>query len=119
MGDVEEHRHPYTGQLMLLRTDVVKPEMMTDFSTFESAMDETAPSAYYIPATLVAGNAAQNARLVGALADKLAAHGIRFTRLSAPTEVPPALGEPRVPRVAPEHLVRDAVLMIETEPNGE
>ncbi len=87
MGDVEEHRHPYTGQLMLLRKDVVKPETMTDFSTFESAMDETAPSAYYIPATLIAGNAAQNARLTGALADKLAAHGIKFTRLSAATQV--------------------------------
>ena len=87
MGDVEEHRHPYTGQLMLLRRDVVKPEMMTDFSTFESAMDETAPSAYYIPSTLIAGNATQNARLTGALADKLAAHGITFTRLTAATTV--------------------------------
>lgn len=87
MGEVEEHRHPYTGQLMLLRKDVVKPEMMTDFSTFESAMDEVAPAAYYIPATLIAGNAMQNGRLLGALADKLAAHGIRFTRLTAPTTV--------------------------------
>ena len=87
MGEVEEHRHPYTGQLMLLRKDVVKPEMMTDFSTFESAMDETAPSAYYIPATLIAGNAAQNARLTGSLADKLAAHGIKVTRLTAATTV--------------------------------
>ena len=87
MGEVDEHRHPYTGQLMLLRKDVAKPEIMTDFSTFESAMDETAPSAYYIPAALIAGNATQNARLAGALADKLAAHGIRFTRLTAATTV--------------------------------
>lgn len=89
MGDVEEHRHPYTGRPMLLRADVVRPETMTDYSTFESAMDETAPAAYYIPPALPGGrpedpgNAVQNARLVGTLADKLAAHGIRFSRLAA------------------------------------
>ena len=86
MGDVEEVRHPYTGHLMLLRKDVVKPEKMTDYSTFESAMDETAPAEYYIPATLLS-NAAQNARLLSTLADKLSAHGIRFTRLTEPKTV--------------------------------
>ena len=87
MGAVEEHRHPYTGRPMLLRTDVVMPETMTDYSTFESAMDETAPSAYYIPAALIPGNAMQNARLLDTLADRLAAHGIRFTRLEADEQV--------------------------------
>jgi len=86
MGDVEELRHPYTGQLMLLRKDVVKPEQMTDYSTFESSMDEIAPADYYIPGNLLS-NAAQNARLLGTLADKLAAHGIRFTRLTEPRTV--------------------------------
>ena len=86
MGDVEELRHPYTGQLMLLRKDVVTPETMTDYSTFESAMDEIAPAEYYIPGNLLA-NAAQNARLLGTLADKLAAHGITFTTLAAPKTV--------------------------------
>lgn len=86
MGDVEELRHPYTGQLMLLRKNVVRPEKMTDYSTFESAMDEIAPAEYYIPGDLIA-NAAQNARLLGTLADKLAAHGITFTRLAAPKTV--------------------------------
>jgi hypothetical protein len=87
MGAVEEHRHPYTGRPMLLRADVVTPETMTDYSTFESAMDEMAPSAYYIPPALVEGNAMQSARLLGTLADKLAAHGIRFTRLAADEQV--------------------------------
>ena len=86
MGDVEELRHPYTGQLMLLRKNVVKPEKMTDYSTFESAMDEIAPAEYYIPATLLS-NAQQNTRLLGSLADKLNAHGIRFTQLTAPKTV--------------------------------
>jgi hypothetical protein len=91
MGEVEELRHPYTGQPMLLRKDVVKPEVMTDFSTFESSMDETAPSAYYIPSTLLPAAtpqaAAQNDRLLAGLADKLTAHGIRFTRLAEPSTV--------------------------------
>jgi hypothetical protein len=86
MGDVDELRHPYTGQLMLLRRDVVTPEKMADYSTFESAMDETAPAEYYIPATLLA-NATQNSRLLGSLADKLTAHGIRFTQLAEPKTV--------------------------------
>lgn len=92
MGEVEELRHPYTGQPMLLRKDVVKPEVMTDFSTFESSMDETAPSAYYIPSTLLTAAtpqaAAQNDRLLAGLIDKLSAHGIRFTRLTEPSTVP-------------------------------
>lgn len=86
MGDVEELRHPYTGQLMLLRKDVVNPEQMTDYSTFESSMDEIAPAEYYIPANLLS-NATQNARLLGTLADKLKAHGIRFTTLAEPRTV--------------------------------
>ncbi|HUF24170.1 MAG TPA: M14 family metallopeptidase [Vicinamibacterales bacterium] len=86
MGDVEEQRHPYTGQVMLLRQDVVTPEVMRDHSTFESAMDETAPAEYYIPGDLLQ-NAMQNARLLGSLADKLTAHGIRFTRLTEPKTV--------------------------------
>jgi hypothetical protein len=86
MGDVEEQRHPYTGQPMLLRKDIVTRERMVDYSTFESSMDEIAPAEYYIPANLLS-NAQQNARLLGALADKLAAHGIRFTRLAEPKAV--------------------------------
>lgn len=91
MGEVEEVRHPYSGQVMLLRKNVVTPEVMTDFSTFESAVDETAPAEYFIPPTLIAGTTPQitrqNAQLMGALADKLTAHGIRFTRLAQPRTV--------------------------------
>lgn len=86
MGDLEEERHPYTGRPMLLRKDVVKPETMTDYSTFEPAMDEIAPRAYYIPPVLV-DNPQQNARLVGMLVDKLAAHGIRYSRLDTDADV--------------------------------
>jgi hypothetical protein len=91
MGEVEELRHPYTGQLMLLRKNVVTPEVMIDYSTFESSMDETAPAEYFIPPALIPGStpqiARQNTQLADSLADKLAAHGIRFTRLTAPRTV--------------------------------
>jgi hypothetical protein len=80
MGEVEEVRHPYTGQVMLLRKDVVRPEVMADYSTFESSMDSVVPAMYVIPPTLIAGNPTRNARLIATLLDKLTAHGIRFTR---------------------------------------
>jgi hypothetical protein len=86
MGEAEEVRHPYTGQPMLLRKNVVTPEKMADYSTFESSMDDTVPAEYYIPGNLIA-NAQQNARFMGTLADKLTAHGIRFTRLTEPRTV--------------------------------
>jgi hypothetical protein len=86
MGDVEEVRHPFTGQVMLLRRNVVRPEQMTDYSTFESAMDEIAPAEYFIPANLLP-NPVQNGRLLGSLADRLTTHGIRFTRLAEPRTV--------------------------------
>jgi hypothetical protein len=91
MGDVEELRHPYTGQPILLRKNVVTPEVMTDMSTFESSMDETAPAEYYIPSGMIAGTTPQatrqNAQLMASLADKLTAHGIKFTRLAEPRTV--------------------------------
>ena len=46
---IEEHGLSETWTPVL-----VKPEMMHDYSTFESSMDETAPAEYLIPANLLA-----------------------------------------------------------------
>src|SRR5204863_7904352 len=50
MGDVAEDTNPYSGQVMLRRLDVRRPEQMWLEATFESIESERAPSAYYIPA---------------------------------------------------------------------
>jgi hypothetical protein len=72
MGAVDTLRHPYTGEVMLRRRDVVRPERMADFSTFEAAETEVVPAAWLVPAELTQ------------VADRLAAHGVRFERLAAP-----------------------------------
>src|SRR5206468_8931722 len=68
MGDTEEEVHPFSGQTMLRRLDVRKPEQMWLESTFESTESERVPSAYYIPAVLTAA------------IEHLRAHGIRLER---------------------------------------
>ncbi|HEU0013168.1 MAG TPA: M14 family metallopeptidase [Longimicrobium sp.] len=75
MGEVEEQRHPYTGQPMLLRRDVVRPERMPEFQQFDAADTETAPRAY-----LVLPDA-------GDVLDRLRAHGVRMSTVMLPREV--------------------------------
>src|SRR6266516_2356155 len=76
MGDTEEEVHPFSGQTMLRRLDVRKPEQMWLESTFESTESERVPSAYYIPAVLTAA------------IERLRAHGIRLESLDQSTTVP-------------------------------
>jgi len=76
MGDTEEEVHPFSGQTMLRRLDVRKPEQMWLESTFESTESERVPSAYYIPAVLTAA------------IERLRAHGIRLASLDQSTTVP-------------------------------
>lgn len=72
MGDTEEEVNPFSGQLMLRRLDVRKPEQMWLEATFESTESERVPSAYYVPAQLTTA------------IERLRAHGIRFERLNQP-----------------------------------
>lgn len=48
MGEVAEERHPYTGETILRRLDVVNPMSMYEYGTFAPTETETAPEAYYI-----------------------------------------------------------------------
>jgi hypothetical protein len=48
MGEVEEERHPQTGEVILRRLDVSNPVSMYEFGTFRPTDVETAPVVYYI-----------------------------------------------------------------------
>ena len=75
MGAVDTLRHPYTGEMMMRRRDVARPERMADYSTFEAAETEVVPVAWLVPGDLPD------------VAERLAAHGVRFERLAAPTRL--------------------------------
>jgi hypothetical protein len=70
LGDVVEERNPYSGAVMLRRTDARRVERMPEFGTFGATETDIAPAAYVLleppPAVLT----------------NLEAHGIRVTRLS-------------------------------------
>ena len=71
MGNVVEERHPYTGDIMLRRTDTRRIERVPEFGTFRPAETERVPSAYLVPE--------ERAELV----DLLQAHGVAMTRTGA------------------------------------
>ena len=75
MGDVAEEINPYSGQMMLRRLDVRKPEQMWLEGTFESIESERVPGAYYVPAELRAA------------IERLQAHGIRIERMAQQASV--------------------------------
>src|SRR5258707_11568702 len=75
VGAVAEDRHPYTGERMLRRLEVRRPERMPEFQTFRPTETVVAPAFYYVPPTLTK---------VIAL---LEAHGVRLQRL-APGQTP-------------------------------
>jgi hypothetical protein len=70
MGDVKQETNPYSGQTILRRLDVRKPEQMWLDGTFESTESERVPDAYYVPAEL------------RSTIERLQTHGIRMERLS-------------------------------------
>jgi hypothetical protein len=70
MGAVDTLRHPFTGEVVYRRRDVVRPERMADYATFEAAETERVPTAWLLPPGL------------GDIEDRLAAHGVRFERLA-------------------------------------
>ena len=69
MGAVEERLSTYSGRRYRARLDGVTPEMMREYGTFEATETEVVPAAYYVTPSLVA------------VADLLALHGVRTTRL--------------------------------------
>jgi len=70
VGEVAEERHPYTGERMLRRLEVRRPERTLEFQTFRPTETAVAPAFYYVPAALTK---------VIAL---LEAHGVRLERLA-------------------------------------
>ena len=76
MGDTAEEVNPFSGQTMLRRLDIRKPEQMWLENTFESTESERVPSAYYIPASLT-----------GAI-ERLRAHGIQLETLDQSVTLP-------------------------------
>jgi hypothetical protein len=49
MGEVETEKNPISGNDMLRRKNVSKPEQMVDVTTFEPSATEVVPSEYYVP----------------------------------------------------------------------
>jgi hypothetical protein len=76
MGGVEEEINPFSGAVMLKRTDVRRPERMWEYATFESTEQERVPAAYYVPASLTA------------VVTRLNAHGIRLERVVQDQRLP-------------------------------
>ena len=75
IGETADETNPFSGERMLRRLDVRKPEQMWLQTTFESTESERVPSAYYVPASL------------GSVVERLRSHGIRLERLDQPTTV--------------------------------
>ncbi|MGD2070878.1 MAG: M14 family metallopeptidase [Gemmatimonadota bacterium] len=69
MGGVERERHPWTGEPILRRLPVERPEAMWEFGTFRAAETERAPATYLVPGDLEI------------VLDRLSAHGVRIERL--------------------------------------
>jgi len=72
MGEVEAVRHPYTGETMLRRLPVQRPEMMADCAAFRGTETSRVPAAWLVPAGLEA------------VIELLSAHGIRWYALPEP-----------------------------------
>ncbi|HEU0079481.1 MAG TPA: M14 family metallopeptidase [Longimicrobiaceae bacterium] len=75
MGAVREERNPYTGEPMMRRLDVKRPERMPEYGSFEATETDRAPRAYLVPPALAA------------VVERLGVHGVRFRALERPTKV--------------------------------
>jgi hypothetical protein len=70
MGETEERLSPASGRRYLARRDVVRPEPMPEYGSFQATEWERVPARYYVPA-----------RLAGVI-DLLTFHGIPVRRLT-------------------------------------
>jgi hypothetical protein len=75
MGEVEDEKNPVSGAVMNRRKDVVKPEQMVDMLWFEPVTTETAPTAYYVPATATKA------------IEHLKAHGIQMQQVTVSGDI--------------------------------
>jgi hypothetical protein len=72
MGDVAVERHPYTGERMLRRLAVQRPETMPDCTSFRGTETSRVPTIWIVPSGLEPA------------IERLAAHGIRSLTLTDP-----------------------------------
>ncbi len=72
MGEVAEEVHPWTGETILLRTDVVEEDPMSSFVAFLGTEDERVPDAYLVP------------RQLDTILDRLRTHGIELLEGAPP-----------------------------------
>jgi hypothetical protein len=75
MGEVDQERNPYSGQLMRRRRDVRLPTEMHEYGSFRGTETATAPAAYYV---LPEAEAA---------IERLEAHGVTVVRYATAREV--------------------------------
>jgi hypothetical protein len=76
MGEVDEERHPYTGDVILRRRDVRVPTQMYEYGSFQPSETEVAPEAYYVLPE------AEDA------IERLEAHGVAVVRYATARERP-------------------------------
>ena len=75
MGEVAVERHPYTGEPMLRRLPVQRPEAMPDCTSFRGTEAARVPAIWIVPAGLESA------------IERLAAHGIRTVTLIEPVTI--------------------------------
>ncbi|MDA0328700.1 MAG: M14 family metallopeptidase [Gemmatimonadetes bacterium] len=71
MGEVDEERHPSTGEIILRRREVAIPTSMFEFGTFVASETSIAPEVYYV-----------RPEAADAI-DRLRAHGVTMVPLAA------------------------------------
>jgi hypothetical protein len=72
MGDVEEEVHPWTGQVILRRLEVVNEDAMPAYVAFTGTEHERVPHEYFVSEALTP------------VLDRLRAHGVRLDQAPAP-----------------------------------
>ena len=75
MGEVAAERHPYTGERMLRRLPVQRPESMPDCTAFRGTETSRVPAIWIVPADLEPA------------IDRLTAHGVRMLTLVEPLTI--------------------------------
>lgn len=79
LGEVDEERNPFTGDIMFRRRDVRNPVQLYEFGTFRATERVQVPQGYLVPP----GEGPAQRELQTAL-ERLAAHGVRSSVLSGP-----------------------------------
>ncbi len=74
LGEVEEERNPFSGEIMLRRKDVQTPAEMYEFGTFTPTEMARVPPGYLLPPGTGPGQ-----REIVTLVERLTAHGIRHS----------------------------------------